>query len=92
MSTYEYKCDNCSYQFEKVQRMSEQALSNCPLCNGPVKRLVSGGAGIIFKGSGFHSTDYKTDNLMKNKTRCGNNQTCCGRETPCDKPPCTTMP
>lgn len=88
MPTYEYKCDNCGHQFEQFQGMKDDPLRSCPVCNSSIKRLVSSGVGIIFKGNGFHSTDYKTQNLMKNKTRCGKNKTCCGRETPCDKPPC----
>ena len=88
MPTYEYKCDNCGYHFKQIQSMTDDSIKLCPVCNGSVKRLVSGGIGIIFKGSGFHSTDYKIENLKENKTRCGKNQTCCGREAPCDKPPC----
>jgi len=88
MPTYEYKCDKCGHCFEQMQGMMDDPVRVCPVCNGSVKRLVSGGAGIIFKGSGFHSTDYKMQNLNQNKTRCGKNQTCCGRDTPCDKPPC----
>jgi putative FmdB family regulatory protein len=90
MPTYEYKCDDCGYQFEQSQGMNDDPLEFCPVCHGSVKRLVSGGAGIIFKGNGFHSTDYKKKNILDNKTRCGRNQPCCGRETPCEKPPCDT--
>jgi putative FmdB family regulatory protein len=90
MPTYEYKCDTCGYQFEKFQGMSDDPLEMCPRCSGSVKRLLSGGAGIIFKGSGFHSTDYKSRNIMDNKTRCGKDQPCCGRETVCDTSPCDT--
>ncbi|MBN2534426.1 MAG: zinc ribbon domain-containing protein [Spirochaetales bacterium] len=88
MPTYEYKCDHCGYQFERHQGMADDPIRLCPVCNGSVKRLVSGGAGIIFKGNDFHSTDYKTQNLSKNRTRCGKNEPCCGRKTPCEKPSC----
>ncbi|MBN1695865.1 MAG: zinc ribbon domain-containing protein [Spirochaetales bacterium] len=88
MPTYEYKCDNCGHIFERTQGMNDMPVENCPRCRGPVKRLVTGGAGVIFKGSGFHSTDYKSRNTENSKTRCGHDRPCCGRETPCEKPPC----
>ena len=88
MPTYEYECDTCGRRFELFQTISAEPLSACPSCHGPVKRLISGGAGIIYKGNGFHSNDYKIQNVMDNKTRCGKNETCCGKSTPCDKPPC----
>lgn len=88
MPTYEYECKNCGYGFEQFQGIKDEPLSLCPVCNGSLKRLFSGGAGIIFKGSGFHSTDYKTQNILANKPRCGKEQTCCGSPTPCDKPSC----
>jgi putative FmdB family regulatory protein len=63
MPTYEYQCSACGEAFEKFQSMSEAALTDCPLCQaeGQVKRLISGGAGLIFKGSGFYITDYRSE-------------------------------
>lgn len=60
MPIYDYKCKECGYIFETFQKMSEKPLKFCPKCSGGVKRLISA-AGIIFKGSGFHITDYKKD-------------------------------
>lgn len=60
MPTYDYKCLDCGFTFEHFQRITEEPLSNCPNCNGHVKRLIGAGAGPIFKGSGFYQTDYKT--------------------------------
>jgi putative FmdB family regulatory protein len=57
MPLYDYKCAKCSYVFEVQQRISEDPLEHCPKCKGEIKRLISP-AGIIFKGSGFHVTDY----------------------------------
>jgi putative FmdB family regulatory protein len=57
MPTYEYKCTECTHQFEVFQSMRDEPVSVCPECGGRVKRLLSGGAGVIFKGSGFYSTD-----------------------------------
>jgi putative FmdB family regulatory protein len=59
MPTYEYKCNKCEEVFEVFQKITDEPLKECPVCGGEVKRLVSGGAGIIFKGSGFYTTDYK---------------------------------
>jgi putative FmdB family regulatory protein len=59
MPTYEYQCRKCGHQFEKFQSIMADPLKTCPKCKGKVARLLSGGAGIIFKGSGFYQTDYK---------------------------------
>lgn len=61
MPTYDYKCLDCDHRFEAVQRMTEDALTICPECDGKLKRLIGAGAGIIFKGSGFYQTDYRSD-------------------------------
>lgn len=69
MPTYEYVCGKCGHTFDKYQSMSDAALSTCPkdLCGqkkwgkGKVKRAMSGGAGLIFKGSGFYITDYRSE-------------------------------
>jgi len=67
MPTYDYKCESCDNTFEYFQNMSDKPLDKCPDCNGKVRRLVSGGSGLIFKGSGFYLTDYaKNDSKEKN--------------------------
>ena len=73
MPTYEYECQKCGRTFEFVQSMKDAALSTCPKdkCRrkpwgrGRVKRLLSPGAGLIFKGSGFYITDYRSDGYQK---------------------------
>lgn len=60
MPTYEYECVKCGYIFEKFQGIKEAPYRKCPSCNGHVKRLIGTGAGIIFKGSGFYATDYRS--------------------------------
>jgi putative FmdB family regulatory protein len=59
MPTYEYECKQCKRRFEYFQRVSEKPKRTCEKCGGELVRLVSGGAGLIFKGSGFYATDYK---------------------------------
>lgn len=60
MPTYDYECTKCGYTFEQFQKMSDQPLSECPYCGGRVRRLIGGGLGVIFKGSGFYVTDNKS--------------------------------
>jgi len=64
MPTYDYLCDNCNHQFEAFQSITAAPLTDCPECNvtGSVKRLISAGNGLIFKGSGFYITDYRKPN------------------------------
>ena len=57
MPTYEYECKSCSFGFEVFQSMSEPPVKICPECGNEVRRLIFGGAGVIFKGSGFYVTD-----------------------------------
>lgn len=69
MPTYEYVCSKCGHEFEKVQPIADKPLKVCPkeLClskkwgRGTVKRKISAGGGLIFKGSGFYITDYRSE-------------------------------
>lgn len=66
MPTYEYRCDDCGYQFEEFQSITAKPLRKCKKC-GKMKlvRLLGTGAGIIFKGSGFYETDYRSESYKK---------------------------
>ena len=72
MPTYEYECTKCGHRFERVQSMTDEPLKRCPVCRCKVKRVFGVGAGIIFKGSGFYATDYRspsyTDGAKKEKS------------------------
>lgn len=65
MPTYEYKCLGCDRQFDLVQKMSDDPIKECPECKSPVKRLIGTGAALIFKGSGFYCTDYRSESYQK---------------------------
>lgn len=60
MPTYEYQCPD-GHVFEKLQKMSDKPHARCPACGKPAIRKISGGAGLVFKGSGFYITDYGKD-------------------------------
>jgi len=83
MPTYDYQCKKCGHRFERFQKMSDPPLKTCPECGGQVRRLIGTGAGVIFKGSGFHATDYRDS-----RASCGRDRPCCGRDAPCDIKPC----
>ncbi len=65
MPTYDYKCKKCGHRFELFQSMTDEPLAACPECGGKVERLIGTGAGLIFKGSGFYITDYRSDSYKK---------------------------
>ncbi len=60
MPTYEYQCPE-GHLFEKFQKMTDRPRAKCPVCGKPASRKISGGAGLVFKGSGFYITDYGKD-------------------------------
>mgnify|MGYP006308984777 CR=1 FL=1 len=66
MPTYDYECEACGHTFEKFQSITAPAVKKCPRCKKlKVRRLIGTGAGIIFKGSGFYQTDYRSDSYRK---------------------------
>ena len=65
MPTYEYECKKCGHEFERFQKISDPPLKRCPKCRGAIRRKIGSGAGLIFKGSGFYITDYRSDSYKK---------------------------
>jgi putative FmdB family regulatory protein len=65
MPTYEYRCPECGTDFEKFQKMSDEPGAECPKCGAAAQRQISGGAGLLFKGSGFYITDYARGDSYK---------------------------
>jgi putative FmdB family regulatory protein len=59
MPTYDYKCPKCGTVFERFQKITSKPELPCPKCGATARRVISGGHGIVFKGSGFYETDYK---------------------------------
>ena len=64
MPTYEYECASCG-AFEQKQSIKEEALKECPTCKGEVKRLISRNVGVIYKGSGYYTTDSRAKSADK---------------------------
>lgn len=68
MPTYDYLCDSCGHEFEKFQSITANPLRKCPECSKmKLNRLIGTGGGIIFKGSGFYQTDYRSESYKKDK-------------------------
>ena len=85
MPTYDYECTKCGHTFEVFHDINSVSKERCPHCRGKAQKLISGGSGLIFKGSGFYITDYKKKSSQdaavkpKEKSSSGNRQ-------PKDKP------
>jgi len=70
MPTYNYKCLSCDEMFVVFQSMSEKPISNCKFCSSKkIEKMISGGSGLIFKGSGFYLTDYKQGSKKNSDTK-----------------------
>ncbi len=94
MPFYEYKCSNCGFELEELQKMSDLPLKKCPNCSkDSLQKLIGTGGGLIFKGSGFYLTDYKkksstepatskTSEVPENKKETGKSS-----EKPAEKSP-----
>jgi putative FmdB family regulatory protein len=66
MPTYDYLCDSCGHKFELFQSMKDDAVRKCPKCKRlKLRRLFGTGAALVFKGSGFYQTDYRSDSYKK---------------------------
>jgi len=63
--TYEYRCKTCAHTFERLQPITAKPVRRCPECGKAVERLIGTGAGIIFKGSGFYCTDYRSESYRQ---------------------------
>ncbi len=69
MPTYEYECRKCEHRFERFQSMNDPPVSVCPECQGEVRRLISGGSGLHFRGSGFYITENRSKGYQEGKKK-----------------------
>ena len=67
MPTYSYRCPACGREYDRLQKMSDPTLVECPDCGAPGERQISAGIGFVFKGSGFYETDYKRAGKTRTK-------------------------
>jgi putative FmdB family regulatory protein len=86
MPTYEYRC-SAGHRFEQFQRMSEPPVGECPECGAPAERQLSAGAGLLFKGSGFYITDYRSDSYRKAAAADSGGDAGGSKDTPKDTSP-----
>jgi len=90
MPTYEYECAKCPSPFDVFQSMRDAPLKKCPTCGGKVKRLLGTGAGIIFKGSGFYQTDYRSSSYHSSaKADCSSSSAASSSSKPSATTPST---
>lgn len=69
MPTYEYQCQKCKKRHEVVQSITAKPLTKCPKCKGPMKRMLGSVSGLLFKGSGFYITDYRSKSYQDAKSK-----------------------
>ena len=98
MPTYEYECTTCRHHFDAVQKMADPPLKECPKCGNSVHRVLSGGIGILFQGSGFYVNDSHSGQISSEKSAstkqaeeksAGDNSSGVkptGEKSPCEKP------
>jgi putative FmdB family regulatory protein len=94
MPTYEYRCNACGHQFEQFQSMKDAALRKCPKCGkNALERLIGTGAAVIFKGSGFYQTDYRSESYKAGEKAATGSSTAdsktgegASKDTPAPKP------
>jgi putative FmdB family regulatory protein len=84
MPTYEYECEGCGRRFDRRQNITEAPLDACPACGGTVRRLLSGGAGILVRGGDRHGGEGHGGGCSLERTGA----TCCGRTERCEQSPC----
>ncbi len=88
MPTYDYLCEDCGYELERFQSIKARPLRKCPVCKkNRLKRLIGSGSGLIFKGSGFYQTDYRSESYKKQAEKSEK-----AAQTEDSKPPDKTKP
>ncbi|MCK4578078.1 MAG: zinc ribbon domain-containing protein [Candidatus Marinimicrobia bacterium] len=86
MPTYSYICDSCGHRFDELQSMTADALVTCPDCGkDQLRRVISGGSGLIFKGSGFYITDYANKSSSSSSSSNGATDKSIKKSKPAEK-------
>jgi putative FmdB family regulatory protein len=89
MPTYEYECDGCGHRFEEFQQINDAPLKSCPKCRKrKLRRLIGAGSAVIFKGTGFYQTDYRSKQYQADKSKSEASPT----PAPCDAKKCESCP
>ena len=89
MPTYEYECKTCGHSFEAFQSMSDAPLSECPECGKDIRRVINGGTGVIFKGSGFYVTDKGSSRSSAPKSSAKTADSPCSSCAKAESPSCS---
>ena len=84
MPTYEYECNSCGKRFERFQSIKAKPVCSCPSCGRSAQRLISSGAGLLFRGGGFYATDYRSSSYKKQAAREA--KSCSGEPKSCSGP------
>lgn len=92
MPTYEYRCPKCGTEFEAFQKITSKPVATCPKCGAKAKRLMSAGAGLVFKGSGFYLTDYGRSGQKAREARAESEHKASSGEKSSEKPTVTPAP
>lgn len=91
MPTYDYECDACGHVFELFQGFNDKVKKKCPECGKlKLRRLIGAGGAVLFKGSGFYTTDYRSESYKQGKSAAdkSSSQDCSGTPATCKKPDC----
>ncbi len=96
MPTYEYQCQGCRKRSETRQEITAKPLTKCAKCGGRLKRLMGSGGGLLFRGSGFYATDYRSAGYKASakaeksdkSEKSGGSSACSGSPSSCAKPDC----
>ena len=88
MPNYNYECSKCGHTLQEYQNMSDKPLATCPKCKKKtLVRLISGGSGVVFKGTGFYETDYKKKPITEPKSSSSDSKASAKAETKAESAP-----
>ena len=93
MPTYDYECAGCGHRFEEFQQINDAPLKSCPKCRKrKLRRLIGSGGAVIFKGTGFYQTDYRSKQYQADKSADKSKSETSPASAPCDAKKCESCP